>query len=99
MAEAVARHADRVFLTSDNPRTEDPETILDDLEAGLGGVDRVRLADRREAIRRAVLEARDGDVLVLAGKGHETYQIVGTERRPLDERVEVRAAMRLRGAA
>ena len=99
MAEAVARYADKVFLTSDNPRTEDPETILDDLEAGLGRVDRVRLADRREAIRRAVLEARAGDVLVLAGKGHETYQVVGTERLPLDERVEVRAAMRLRGAA
>ena len=99
MAEAVARHADRVFLTSDNPRTEDPEAILDDLEAGLGQVDRVRLTDRREAIRQAVLEARDGDVLVLAGKGHETYQVLGTERHPLDERAEVRAAMTLRGAA
>ena len=68
MAAAVSRYADRVFLTSDNPRTEDPERILDDLEPGLGEVDRVREADRRRAIRQAVLEARDGDVLVLAGK-------------------------------
>ena len=99
MAEAVARFADRVYLTSDNPRTENPESILDDLEAGLGGVERIREADRRAAIRRAVLDLREGDLLVLAGKGHETHQVVGTERRPLDEPVEVRAALALRGAA
>ncbi|HSG50080.1 MAG TPA: cyanophycin synthetase, partial [Longimicrobiales bacterium] len=99
MAEAVARHADRVFLTSDNPRTEDPERILDDLEPGLGTVERVREADRRAAIRQAILEARDGDVLVLAGKGHETYQVVGTVKHPFDERAEVAAAMARRGAA
>jgi UDP-N-acetylmuramoyl-L-alanyl-D-glutamate--2,6-diaminopimelate ligase len=99
MAEAVARYADRVFLTSDNPRSEDPEAILDDLEEGLGGVDRVREADRRVAIRQMIAEARDGDVMVLAGKGHETYQVLGTERHPFDERDEVRTAMTLRGAA
>jgi len=99
MAEAVARHADRVFLTSDNPRTEDPERILDDLEPGLGSLDHVREADRRAAIRRAVLEAEEGDVLVLAGKGHETYQVLGTVKHPFDERVEVAEAMKLRGAA
>lgn len=99
MAEAVARFADRVYLTSDNPRTEDPESILDDLEAGLGSVERVRQTDRRSAIRRAVLELRDGDLLVLAGKGHETYQVIGTERRPLDERTEVRAALGVRRAS
>ena len=99
MAEAVARFADRVYLTSDNPRTEDPESILDDLEAGLGTVERVREVDRRAAIRRAVLELRNGDLLVLAGKGHETYQVLGTERRPLDERTEVRAALGVRRAS
>jgi len=99
MAEAVARHADRVFLTSDNPRTEDPERILDDLEPGLGGVERVRQPDRRAAIRQAILEAEVGDVLVLAGKGHETYQVVGTVKHPFDERIEVAEAMKLRGAA
>ncbi len=99
MAEAVSRHADRVFLTSDNPRTEDPEQILDDLERGLGSVPCVRESDRRAAIRRAVLESREEDVLVLAGKGHETYQVIGTEKRPFDERAEVMAALKLRGAA
>jgi UDP-N-acetylmuramoyl-L-alanyl-D-glutamate--2,6-diaminopimelate ligase len=98
MAEAVAARADHVFLTSDNPRTEDPEAILDDLEKGLAGVDYERVADRREAIRRALAGARPDDVLLLAGKGHETYQIVGTEKRPFDERVVVREFLE-RGAA
>jgi UDP-N-acetylmuramoyl-L-alanyl-D-glutamate--2,6-diaminopimelate ligase len=97
MAESVAARADYVVLTSDNPRTEDPEAILDDLEAGLGGVAYERVADRREAIRRALARARPGDVVLLAGKGHETYQIVGTEKRPFDERVVVHEC--LRGAA
>ena len=99
MAEAVARWADRVYLTSDNPRTEDPGRILDDLEAGLGSISRVREADRRAAIVKAVSESSEGDVLVLAGKGHETYQVVGTEKRPFDERDVVAEAMDLRGAA
>jgi UDP-N-acetylmuramoyl-L-alanyl-D-glutamate--2,6-diaminopimelate ligase len=99
MAEAVARYADRVYLTSDNPRTEDPERILDDLQAGLGSVECIREPDRRAAIRRAVLDLDAGDLLVLAGKGHETVQVVGSERLPLDERLEVEAAMALRGAA
>jgi UDP-N-acetylmuramoyl-L-alanyl-D-glutamate--2,6-diaminopimelate ligase len=99
MAQAVARHADRIFLTSDNPRTEDPERILDDLEPGLGQADHVREADRRSAIRQAVAEAMEGDVLVLAGKGHETYQVIGTEKHPFDERAEVMEALKLRGAA
>jgi UDP-N-acetylmuramoyl-L-alanyl-D-glutamate--2,6-diaminopimelate ligase len=98
MAETVAARADRVFLTSDNPRTEDPETILDDLEPGLAGVEYERVVDRKEAIRRALAGARPGDVLLLAGKGHETYQIIGTEKRPFDERAVVREFLE-RGAA
>jgi UDP-N-acetylmuramoyl-L-alanyl-D-glutamate--2,6-diaminopimelate ligase len=86
MAEAVRGAADVVILTSDNPRTEDPENILDDLAAGLEGVDYQRICDRREAIQHALRTARSGDTVVLAGKGHETYQIVGTEKRPFDER-------------
>jgi UDP-N-acetylmuramoyl-L-alanyl-D-glutamate--2,6-diaminopimelate ligase len=86
MAEAVARIADLVILTSDNPRTEDPERILDDLAAGLEGVDYRRVGDRREAIDLALRTARPGDTVVLAGKGHETYQVVGHEKRPFDER-------------
>jgi len=93
MAEAVARFADLIVLTSDNPRTEDPERILDDLEAGLGGQPFERLADRERAIRRALELARPGDSVVLAGKGHETYQVVGAEKRPFDERAVVHAAL------
>jgi UDP-N-acetylmuramoyl-L-alanyl-D-glutamate--2,6-diaminopimelate ligase len=90
MAEAVARTADVAILTSDNPRTEDPERILDDLEPGLAGIDYQRIADRRAAIARALELATSGDLVLLAGKGHETYQLVGTEKRPFDERAVVR---------
>ena len=86
MAEAVARLADLAIVTSDNPRTEDPECILDDLEPGLMGSSYERITDRRAAIARALEVARPGDMILLAGKGHETYQVVGTERRPFDER-------------
>lgn len=99
MARAVARYADLVWLTSDNPRTEDPEAILDDLEPGLEGVTFRRQADRRLAIHDAVAEARAGDLLVLTGKGHERYQVVGRERRLFDERVVVREALAAREVA
>ena len=97
MAEAVARLADLAIVTSDNPRTEDPERILDDLEPGLRGSSYERITDRRAAIARALEIARPGDMVLLAGKGHETYQVVGTERRPFDERLVVREL--LQGAA
>lgn len=90
MGRAVAGRADRIVVTSDNPRTEDPERIIDDIEAGLEGVDHVREPDRREAIRRVLETAEPGELVLLAGKGHETYQVVGTEKRPFDERSIVR---------
>jgi UDP-N-acetylmuramoyl-L-alanyl-D-glutamate--2,6-diaminopimelate ligase len=93
MAEAVARHADLAILTSDNPRTEDPERILDDLEAGLTGASYERIVDRSEAIDRALRIAAEGDTVVLAGKGHETYQVIGTEKRHFDERELVLRAL------
>ena len=99
MAEAVAKLADVVVITSDNPRTEDPEAILDDLAKGVGSTDHLRFVDRREAIRAALEAARPGDTVVLAGKGHETYQVVGTEKRPFDERSIVLDALRDMGAA
>ena len=99
MAEAVARFADVVVLTSDNPRTEDPERILDDLALGLEGVAYHRIADRRKAICYALDMARAGDTVVLAGKGHETYQVIGTDKRPFDERQVVRDCLSARGAA
>jgi UDP-N-acetylmuramoyl-L-alanyl-D-glutamate--2,6-diaminopimelate ligase len=98
MAEAVARLADVVVLSSDNPRTEDPDAIIDDLVEGMGAVPFIRQADRREAIRQALEMARPGDTVVLAGKGHETYQVIGTEKRPFDERTVVRRALEAMGA-
>jgi UDP-N-acetylmuramoyl-L-alanyl-D-glutamate--2,6-diaminopimelate ligase len=99
MAEAVRRHADVVVLTSDNPRTEDPERILDDLATGLEGAEYTRFVDRREAIRHALSVAGPGDAVLLAGKGHETYQVVGREKRPFDERAIVREVLADLGAA
>jgi UDP-N-acetylmuramoyl-L-alanyl-D-glutamate--2,6-diaminopimelate ligase len=106
MGEAAARRSDVVVLTSDNPRTEDPARILADAEAGIraggmaplatpapGARGYVVEADRRRAITLAVELARPGDVVVVAGKGHEDYQIVGTEKHHLDDREEVRAAI------
>jgi UDP-N-acetylmuramoyl-L-alanyl-D-glutamate--2,6-diaminopimelate ligase len=86
MGQVAAEHADRVIVTSDNPRTEDPDAIIDQIEEGMAGAARVRIVDRREAIARALADAAPADTVVLAGKGHETYQIVGNERRPFDER-------------
>jgi len=92
MGRIAAGLADLAVVTSDNPRTEDPYAILHEILAGLRGSTTpfAVLEDRREAIAYALDHARAGDVVVLAGKGHETYQEVGTERRPLDERQVVR---------
>ena len=89
MGAIAARKANIAIVTSDNPRTEDPEKILDDIEAGMGGVKHERIEDRRSAIARAMDLWSEGDVIVLAGKGHEDYQIRGTEKLPFDERVIV----------
>ncbi len=87
--------SDVVIATSDNPRTEDPEAILRDVEEGLRAAGRpyLKVVDRREAIRRAVAEARAGDIVVIAGKGHEDYQIIGTEKRHFDDREVAREAL------
>jgi len=85
MGAVVADLADLAFVTSDNPRTEDPDRIMDDVLTGMTGAPHRRITDRREAIHQAVLEARPGDVLLLAGKGHESYQVVGREKRDFDE--------------
>ncbi len=90
MGEVVGRMADLAFVTSDNPRTEDPETIIDEIVAGMAGAPFRRSRDRREAIAAALGEARPGDMVLLAGKGHESYQIVGRERRPFPEAAIVR---------
>jgi UDP-N-acetylmuramoyl-L-alanyl-D-glutamate--2,6-diaminopimelate ligase len=97
MARAAARHSDFAIATSDNPRTESPQQILDDVRAGLSGEFEI-IEDRATAIRRAVELANDDDTVVVAGKGHEDYQIIGRERRDFDDRVEARAALRAREA-
>jgi UDP-N-acetylmuramoyl-L-alanyl-D-glutamate--2,6-diaminopimelate ligase len=90
MGAAAEKGADEVIVTSDNPRTEDPERILDDIEAGMTPGRHERIESRREAIRRALEHAEPGDVVLLAGKGHETYQIRGTTKAPFDEKEIVR---------
>lgn len=95
MARTAADLSDRVFLTSDNPRSEEPEAILAEMRAGLDPVQArkcISNADRREAIRMAASVAEPGDIVVVAGKGHETYQEIAGVRHPFDDRVEVRNA-------
>lgn len=97
MARAASERSDVVVVTSDNPRTEDPERILDDIEVGLvAGVESVRIADRREAVAHAVRIARPGDVVVIAGKGHERYQIIGRTKHPMDDRELAREGLAAR---
>lgn len=86
LARAAENHADRVVLTSDNPRTEDPDQILDELIAGLRHPGRVRVEpDRREAIAFALADARPGDAVLIAGKGHHAYQILADRVFPFDD--------------
>lgn len=101
MGRAAWTMSDMVFVTSDNPRTEQPERIIEDI---LGGIDekenpegRLEVAlDRGEAIRAAIAAARPGDVVIIAGKGHEDYQIIGEKKTHFDDREEARAAIRER---
>lgn len=93
MGRIAAHGADLAIVTSDNPRTEDPDRIIDEIEVGMEGVAHLRIADRREAVTRAVHLLRSGDCLLLAGKGHEIYQVVGEQRLPLDERQIVEEAL------
>ncbi|MBN1553194.1 MAG: UDP-N-acetylmuramoyl-L-alanyl-D-glutamate--2,6-diaminopimelate ligase [Phycisphaerae bacterium] len=91
MARVAQELADRIFITSDNPRSENPENIIDEVLAGLD--DRGRAVchidvDRRRAIANAICQAREGDVVLIAGKGHETYQVIGEEKIHFDD-VEV----------
>ena len=86
MGRIAAADADVAIVTSDNPRTEDPDRIIDDIVNGMAGRAHMRITNRRKAIQRAIGLLEGGDCLLLAGKGHETYQVIGTERSPFDER-------------
>jgi UDP-N-acetylmuramoyl-L-alanyl-D-glutamate--2,6-diaminopimelate ligase len=94
MGRIAAELSDLAIATSDNPRTEDPGTIIDDIERGMGGMPHLRITDRLAAIHTALNEARRGDTVLLAGKGHETYQIIGTEKIPFDEQEIVQRLVR-----
>jgi len=97
MGEVAARLADRVLLTSDNPRGEDPLAIIHAVRAGMGSTEGCTVEpDRATAIAIAVGEARDGDVVLIAGKGHETHQVVGGSELPFDDREVARTALRTR---
>lgn len=97
MGEIAARLADVVVVTSDNPRTEDPELILQDILTGIPtSVTPTVICDRAEAIRTAILQAQPGDGVLIAGKGHEDYQILGTEKIHFDDREQARDALSAR---
>ncbi|HEX7332898.1 MAG TPA: UDP-N-acetylmuramoyl-L-alanyl-D-glutamate--2,6-diaminopimelate ligase, partial [Pyrinomonadaceae bacterium] len=93
MGEAAGSLSDVVILTSDNPRTEDPEQILSDAEEGIRktGKPYRKIADRTEAIQQAISEARSGDLVLIAGKGHEDYQIIGRETFHFDDKEVARS--------
>ncbi len=114
MAAAAARLSDRVIVTSDNPRTEEPDKIIEDILEGFEGaeIEKVEPApgsfegkgraytvipDRRDAIAFAVSEAKKGDIVLVAGKGHEDYQIIGTKKYPFDDRIEAEKGLKDRG--
>jgi UDP-N-acetylmuramoyl-L-alanyl-D-glutamate--2,6-diaminopimelate ligase len=94
MGRIAAEHAHLSIVTSDNPRTENPDSIIDDIEQGMAGMAHLRITDRLGAIRAALNEGRKGDTILLAGKGHETYQIIGSEKIDFDEREIVEKMVR-----
>jgi UDP-N-acetylmuramoyl-L-alanyl-D-glutamate--2,6-diaminopimelate ligase len=102
MAKVACEGADDVIVTSDNPRTENPDAIIAEILTGVPDAARSRVSvepDRARAIAQAVSSAREGDVILIAGKGHEDYQIIGTEKRKFDDSREAEAAMRARAGA
>ncbi|MEH7075054.1 UDP-N-acetylmuramoyl-L-alanyl-D-glutamate--2,6-diaminopimelate ligase [Neobacillus drentensis] len=96
MAKIAGQFATDPILTSDNPRSEDPLAILKEMEAGIHGVQYRIIPDRKEAIQTAVQEASEGDVILIAGKGHETYQIIGNVVHNFDDRLVAREAIERR---
>jgi UDP-N-acetylmuramoyl-L-alanyl-D-glutamate--2,6-diaminopimelate ligase len=97
MGKIAAELADVAVVTSDNPRTEDPKRILQDILEGVpSSVEPIVICDRATAIRTAILEAKPGDGVLIAGKGHEDYQILGTEKIHFDDREQAREALSVR---
>ena len=92
MGEISGRLADLTIITSDNPRFEEPQAIIDDIKIGMAKTDGdyVEIPDRKEAIRYAIDHGQEGDIIILAGKGHEDYQEIKGVKYPMDERVLIR---------
>jgi UDP-N-acetylmuramoyl-L-alanyl-D-glutamate--2,6-diaminopimelate ligase len=87
MAAIAVKYADRAIFTSDNPRSEDPESILRQMEEGVSAGDNyLKISDRDSAIKTAIMLSNGGDIIVVAGKGHENYQIVGNEKLPFNDK-------------
>ncbi len=99
MARAAARHSDACIITSDNPRSEDPEAIIREIEAGMGNARHRSVTDRAEAIRIAIHAAGPGDIVLIAGKGHETYQQFADRTINFDDRNQARIALEERPAS
>jgi len=97
MGRIATRLADEVIVTSDNPRTEDPHTIITDILEGITAQCAIA-PDRSQAIRAAIASARAGDIVLVAGKGHERYQDIGGVKHPYSDAAVVRAALSERGS-
>lgn len=93
MAEIACKYSDRPIFTSDNPRSEDPLQILKDMEAGATGKEYTTIVDRKAAIEHAVSDANKDDIILIAGKGHETYQIIGDKVIDFDDRLVAKRAI------
>lgn len=88
MTQTALKYSDHVIITSDNPRTEDPQVIIRDMTEGLPAGEQYKIQveiQRREAIQKAIKQAKAGDVVLIAGKGHEDYQIIGEEKLPFSD--------------
>ena len=97
MAQIAEKFADKIIVTSDNPRTENAAAIIEDIKAGFKNLEPVTvISDRAEAIKRCIAGAHDGDCVVIAGKGHEDYQLIGNNKLPFSDMKQARVALRLR---
>lgn len=99
MGEVSGKLADLTIITSDNPRFEEPQDIIEDIKTGIGktGGEYVEICDRKEAIAYAIDHGEPGDIIVLAGKGHEDYQEIKGVKYPMDERDLIRNILKERG--
>ena len=90
MAQIAVKYSDRAIFTSDNPRSEDPEQILREMEEGVAITDNyMKIVDRDNAIKTAVMLSKAGDIIVVAGKGHESYQIIGSQKFDFNDKERV----------